>query len=92
MDTARSNALAYRIWAYASPSGWDCSVAEIASALQVGTKTVANIAYARGWRNRLRQTSLNTYDKPFAGYDPTNLSGNYFAQLAYGEQGTHYDD
>jgi hypothetical protein len=47
-------ALAYRIWAYAEPKGWDCTAREIAEALGVSRETVGGICQRKGWTQRLR--------------------------------------
>lgn len=49
-----SEALAYRIWAYAKPIGWDCTVVEIAEALEEHTSRVSNVCHIKGWLPRLR--------------------------------------
>lgn len=69
MSSPRVNALAYRIHGYASPRGWDCTVAEIAEALDAPSATVRNICIKRGWNNRLRVTPREQqYNQtPFAG-------------------------
>lgn len=51
---ARSEALAYRIWAYCEPREWDCTVREVSDALGVSAKRVASIAHHKGWTERLR--------------------------------------
>jgi hypothetical protein len=52
--TPRAMALAYRIWCYAEPLGWDCTVREIAEALGVGNRAVSHMAEVKGWTNRFR--------------------------------------
>lgn len=57
--TPRTNALAYRIWAWASPRGWDVTAGEIADALsdesgQVTPQMVGSVLRAMGWRTRVR--------------------------------------
>jgi hypothetical protein len=52
--TPRAQALAYRIWAFAEPKGWDCTVGEIAEALGVGNRAVSHMAEVKGWAIRLR--------------------------------------
>lgn len=58
MNTAelspRSEALAYRIWAYANPLGWDCTIAELADALDAKFGSVRNVVSMKGWIGRLR--------------------------------------
>lgn len=54
-----TEALAYRIWAYAKPLGWDCTVVEIAEALGASTSAVANTCHRKGWIPRLRAGSAD---------------------------------
>jgi len=68
--TPRTMALRYRIWAYASPRGWDCTLAEVADALGETIPTVNGISIRAGWASRFR---VMTQDNE-AGPDrvPTN--------------------
>lgn len=52
--TARTDALAFRIWAYCTPRGWDCDLREIADALGVSWHSVRGACIRKGWSNRLR--------------------------------------
>lgn len=54
MANPKSEALAFRIWAYAEPLGWDCTVKDIADELGEGWRRVMNICRHRGWLGRLR--------------------------------------
>jgi hypothetical protein len=53
-----SAALAFRIWQYAQPIGWDCTVAEIAAELREPVQRVGRICSARGWNYKLRRPSV----------------------------------
>lgn len=53
----KTTALAFRIWQYAHPMGWDVTLKETADALGVSWMTVRNVAARRGWANRFRVTS-----------------------------------
>lgn len=53
--TNRTRALRYRIWAYASPRGWDCTIAEVADALGEAIRTVSAISIRAGWASRFRE-------------------------------------
>lgn len=46
--------LAFRVWAYCTPRGWDCTSVEIAEALDVSTRRVTHIVREKGWANRVR--------------------------------------
>lgn len=52
----RTQALAFRIWAYASPKGWDVSAHDIAEALDVEVRRVHYVLAAKGWNARTRST------------------------------------
>lgn len=49
-------ALAFRIWAYATPLGWNCTILEIAGALDVSAHRVSGTCIAKGWLHRLRNS------------------------------------
>jgi hypothetical protein len=57
MTKPATHALRYRIWAYADPRGWDCTIPEIAEALDVPMRRVQKIAVDAGWSGRLRGVS-----------------------------------
>jgi hypothetical protein len=55
--TPRSHAIAYRIWAYAGPLGWNCTIREVADAIGVSFGSVKNIAVSKGWAQNFRANS-----------------------------------
>ena len=55
----KRDALAYRIWAYCEPLGWDCTVRNVADALGVHWNAVRRISAINGWGNRFRSTSFS---------------------------------
>ncbi len=57
--TPRTMALAYRIWAYATPREWDVSVKEVAEALGVSWQHVNLICAKRGWNARMRKDTTD---------------------------------
>jgi hypothetical protein len=64
--TPRTMALAYRIWAYATPKEWDCTIPELAEHFNVHPSTITQIARHKGWLNRLRRvTNSSSIDSPF---------------------------
>jgi hypothetical protein len=73
----RSAALAFRIWRYAEPLGWDCTVAEIADELRESTQTVNNICWRRGWNRKLRTVTR------------TDGCNNSTAAYGFSEAATH---
>jgi hypothetical protein len=64
----QSMALAYRIWAYASPRGWNVTAHEVADALNVSWQRVNRIAQIKGWQGRFRKAELShEYMRAMAG-------------------------
>jgi hypothetical protein len=53
-------ALAFRIWAYAQPKGWDCLMSEVATALGVGLGAVRIACTHKGWNSRFRVAKTDT--------------------------------
>jgi hypothetical protein len=64
----KSMALAYRIWCYAHPLGWDCTVAEIADELREPVQRVQRICSHRGWNRKLRVVQTNRIDTGTIGF------------------------
>lgn len=63
--TPRTAALAYRIWAYASPRGWDVTIPEIAEALDVSWRHVSGALQRKGWNSRVRHVSARGADSAY---------------------------
>lgn len=57
--TPKSEALAYRIWSYANPIGWNATISEVASALGVTPQSAAAVCQHKGWVIRLRVQKEN---------------------------------
>ena len=53
----RSAALAYRIWAYCEPKGWDLTILEAADALDVKWQSLARVVGLKGWQSRFRASA-----------------------------------
>lgn len=62
-------AIAFRIWQFAEPLGWDCTRAEIASALGLTLGTIHIICAKKGWSGRLRHTSASKVESPKGSWD-----------------------
>lgn len=60
----KAEALAYRIWAYCEPRGWDCLVTEVADALGDAMPAVRRVCGLKGWTPRMRVSAKNLYDQP----------------------------
>ena len=59
MTSARTEAVAYRIWAFATPKGWDLTIREIADGIDEPLGRVRRIVVSRGWHHRLRSATLD---------------------------------
>lgn len=62
----RTEALAYRIWCYADPRGWDVTLHDVAEAVGCNYHTALNICRYKGWLGRTRPTKIDR-----AGFRPT---------------------
>jgi hypothetical protein len=49
-------ALAFRIWQYANPLGWDVTAGDVADELRSTPQMVGIVCRAKGWGSRLRRT------------------------------------
>lgn len=65
--TPRSEAIAFRIWAYATPLGWDCTVNEIAEELGISWQQANRICCAKRWNTRLRHMTESPEGNYFCG-------------------------
>jgi hypothetical protein len=63
----KSEAVAYRIWCFAEPRGWDVSVMEIAEALDESPQRVASTCQRRGWIGRMRAPERRCLDVGYGG-------------------------
>lgn len=69
MTTPRTETTAFRVWSYASPRGWDCTIAEIADVLDISTQRVRAICTPRGWVKRLRSGEHRPLDAATPQYN-----------------------
>ncbi len=60
MTTPAQMALEYRIWAFASPRGWNVTPGEIAAELGVTTQAIRGALERRRWSSRCRVTKQDT--------------------------------
>lgn len=51
----KSEAIAFRMWAFATPLGWNTTILEVAEHLEVSESTVRIIARTKGWLDRFRK-------------------------------------
>ena len=57
----KSEAIAYRAYIWARDREWDCTIAECAEAIGVGTHSLRNIMLRKGWSDRFRATARDFY-------------------------------
>lgn len=62
--TPRTQAIAFRLWAYASPRGWDCTVGGAADAIGITRGTAYAVIRSSGWGGRFRSTYTPDIDVP----------------------------
>ena len=60
--TAHTQTIAFRLWAYATPRGWDCTVTEAADALDVSLRALMGAIRVKGWGERFRTTQSHSID------------------------------
>lgn len=65
--SAKSEALAFRIWAYASPIGWDCTIHDVAQALGVSARSVGAVALHKRWSERFRRNAEQAVSEAWFG-------------------------
>lgn len=65
----RTETIAYRIWGYAKPIGWDCTSTDIADALDLTAASVRRVIHLKGWGNRVRCNVKSKPIKPASGFD-----------------------
>lgn len=56
----RTEALAYRIWAFAKAREWNVTTSDLADALDVDRHRVSRVVGVKGWMPRLRSTEQDT--------------------------------
>tara|TARA_R110000744_G_scaffold326330_4_gene432111 strand:- start:19447 stop:19701 length:255 start_codon:yes stop_codon:yes gene_type:complete len=59
MMTPKSEARAFRIWQFAEPLGWNCTLQEASAAINVPPNHVARIVKTKGWQTRFRANPRN---------------------------------
>ena len=55
--TPRTEAIAYRVWAYAAPRGWNVTIVEVAEEIGVEWQSVRSVMVHKKWIGRLRNGS-----------------------------------
>lgn len=57
--TPRAEAIAYRIWAFAMPRGWNVTVGQAAAHLGLSIPLVTSVCRRKRWIGRFRVTSTS---------------------------------
>lgn len=70
--------LAFRIWQYCKPIGWNATAIEIGNAIGASYQSVSGVLVAKGWANRVRTTRTDKFgSNPMghsAGFDEYTLN------------------
>ena len=74
----KSEAIAYRAYIWARDREWDCTIAECAEAIGVGTHSLRNIMVRKGWSDRFRVTAIHGFNR----VEPNVLATPYKLGLA----------
>lgn len=61
----KTEALAFRIWAFAHPKDWDCTVQEIADAVGETPQRTAGVCRVKNWTGRLRSSGPEYHSAKF---------------------------
>ena len=61
----QTEALAFRIWAFANPKDWNCTVQEIAEAVGETPQRTAGVCRVKNWTGRLRSSGPEYYSAKF---------------------------
>ena len=86
--TPATQALAYRIWHYCTPRGWNCTHTEVADALGVSQRHVKGAVQSKRWAGRFRSSQL---DKRAASYPNVSTIADA-STIARNIRGNHLDE
>ena len=68
----RSQAIAFRAWAWCEEHGWEHTLQEIADAIDVPMHSLRGIFACKGWQNRVRRVARDC-ETQAAGWVASNL-------------------
>jgi hypothetical protein len=54
MTPAKLETIAFLMWRYCEPRGWDCTARDVGGAIGVSYQTIGHVAKVKGWTTRLR--------------------------------------
>jgi hypothetical protein len=75
----KTEALAYRIWGYATPLGWNCTSAEVADSLGETPARIRRVSQLKKWTSRFR------VPVSYAEHESFRAGGNYLATEVGGQ-------
>jgi hypothetical protein len=70
----KTEAVAFRIWAFANPKAWDCSIYEISDAINEAPQRIAAVCRSKNWNSRLRASGPFYLDTK-SDFDPMDMGG-----------------
>lgn len=91
LTNPKSEVLAFYIWAYASPLGWDCTVKDIAEELGESWQRVRRVCTIKGWSGRLRcaedspELFMKSADTAIGWFSTKREFASYADALKYSE-------
>ena len=77
-QTLRTEARAFVIWRYATPREWDCTVAELAEALELTRAAVYHVLRKKGWQGRVTRDLVSMAGR---GERNTSISAAHHARV-----------
>jgi hypothetical protein len=82
-----TEAMAFRIWQYAEPLGWNCTHADVAKAIGETTQRVRRVCELKEWNGRMRSTKVDFLDshRPSVGWKDAQEEANRFLDKLEGE-------
>ena len=83
--TPATQALAYRIWHYCTPRGWNCTHTEVADALGVSRRRVFGAVQSKRWAGRFRASMIDNWATSYPHVN-TVIDGRNAAQAFRGNQ------
>ena len=75
----KTQALRYRIWAYANPRGWDVTYNEVADAIGEPVRSVASVIQHAKWASRMRVAERHVVRDNWGLNGAGSLAGSYTA-------------
>lgn len=71
----RMEAHAFRIWQFAAPVEWNCTIEDIEAATGIRAQTIGYVLNLKGWRNRVRLGRSERNIAVYMAHQPQNYRG-----------------